>query len=207
MGTLDKSGTNIKSFGKGFTNINNGSLLNTPDRKQLFSLSETMYADRPDKDRFGLEDLLADETPITNNFHHWEQALPMLSEQPFIYKYRLAQARYFIRRAPGRKYLERITISTERPQLQFILKDKGNYYQLSLQYLLRDIPIKSPLQDAMFFICNGTQYHLMASLRDTAIMHWMNSYDNRISVLIPGFPAFAKEVLKPIEAMYPVVRK
>jgi hypothetical protein len=166
-----------------------------------------MYADRPDKDRFGLEDLLADETPVTNNFHDWEQALPMLSEQPFIYKYRLAQARYFIRRAPGRKYLERITISTERPQLQFILKDKDNYYQLSLQYLLRNTPIKSPLQDAMFFICNGTQYHLLASLRDIAMMHWMNSYHNRISVLKRSFHLFEKEILQGIEAIYPVVRR
>jgi len=190
MGTLDKSGKNIKSFGKGFANINNKRLLNTQDRKQLYGLSETMYADRPDKDRFGLEDLLVGETPITNNFHHWEQALPMLSEQPFIYKYRLAQTGHFMRRAPGRKYLERITISTERPQLQFILKDKGNFYELSLQYLLRGTPIKSPLQDAMLFIYNGTQYHLLASLRDTAMMHWMNSYDNRISVLKRSFSLF-----------------
>jgi hypothetical protein len=38
MGTLDKSGKNIKSFGKGFKNINNESLLNTPDRKELFKV-------------------------------------------------------------------------------------------------------------------------------------------------------------------------
>lgn len=204
MGTLDKSGKNIKSFGKGFANINNESLLNTPDRKQLYSLSETMYANRPDKDRFGLEDLLADETPITNNFHHWEQALPMLCEQPFIYKYRLGQARYFIKNAPRKKYSEPITISTGRPQLQFVLKDKGNYYQLSLQYLIRGEPIKNPLADAMFFVCNGTQYHLLASLRDVAISHWMNRFHNRISVLKPGFPLFEKEILQVIKVMYPV---
>jgi len=207
MGTFDKSGKNIKSFGKGFANINNNSLLNTPDRKHLYGLSETMYADRPDKDRFGLEDLLANETPITNNFHAWEQALPMLAEQPFVYKYKLARARHFIKKQPNRKYLERITVSTERPQLQFILKDKGNYYQLSLQYLLRDTPIKSPIEDAMFFVCNGTKYYLLASLRDTAIMHWMNSYDNRISVLKRSFSLFEKEILKGIEAIYPVARR
>ena len=130
----------------------------------------------------------------------------MLSGQPFVYKYRLAQARHFIRSAPRKKYLERITISTERPQLQFILKDKGNYYQLSLQYLLHGTPIKTPLEDAMFFVCDGTQYYLLGSLRDTAMMHWMNNYDNRISVLKRGFPEFKKEMLKWIEAMYTVVR-
>jgi len=206
-GTLDKTGKNIKSFGKGFKNINNEGLLDTPDRKELFSLSETMYAHRPDKDRFGLEDLLARETQIINNFGHWEQALPMLSRQPFIYKYRLAQARYFIRKAPGKKYLERITISTERPQVQFILKDKRNYYQLSLQYLVHGVPVKDPNEDALFFICDDTQYHLLGSLRDAAMVQWMSRFDNLISVLKPGFPAFEEKLLQTIEAMYPVVRR
>lgn len=59
-----------------------------------------------------------------------------------------------------------------------------------------------------FLFVMGTQYYLLASLQGTAIMHWMNSYDNRISVLKPGFPAFEKkQILKRIEAMYPVLRK
>jgi hypothetical protein len=51
------------------------------------------------------------------------------------------------------------------------------------------------------------QYHLLACLGDAAMMHWMNSCDNLISVLKPGFPAFEKEILERIEAMYPVIRK
>jgi hypothetical protein len=207
VGILDKSGKNIKSFGKGFANMNNESLLNTPSRRQLFALSETMYAQRPARDRFGLEDLLASETHITDNFYHWEKVLPLLCEQPIIYKYRLAQARHFIKKAPGRKYLERINISSERPQLQFVLKDKGNYYQLSLQYLVHGMPIKDAIEDALFFVYSDKQYYLLACLRDAAIMHWMSSFDNLVSVLKPCFPAFEKEILQRIEAMYRIVRK
>jgi hypothetical protein len=206
IGTLDKAGENIKSFGKGFANINEN-LLNTSGRQQLNNLSKVMYAAIPEKYTFEPEDLLTGKTHIADNFNHWEQALPTLAEQGFFYKYRLAHPKYFIKSAPRRKYLQQITISTERPQLQFVLKDKGDYFQLSLQYLVRGVPIKSPLEDALFFVCTGTQYHLLASLRDAAIVQWMSSFNDLISVLKRSFPAFENEVLQRIEALYPVVRK
>ena len=206
IGVLDKAGESIKSFGKGFVNIN-ANLLSTPGRQQLHNLSKVMYAAIPGKYTFEPEDLLTGKSHIADNFNQWEQALPLLAEQGFVYKYRLAHPKYFIKSAPGRKYLQQITISTERPQLQFVLKDKGNYFQLLLEYLVRGQPIKSPLEDALYFVCTGTQYHLLASLRDAAIVQWMSSLNNLISVLKPGFPAFEREVLQRIEAIYPVVRK
>jgi hypothetical protein len=63
------------------------------------------------------------------------------------------------------------------------------------------------MEDALFFVCDGTRYHLLASLRDVAMVHWMSGFHNRISVLKPGFPAFEMEVLRRIEAMYTVVKK
>jgi hypothetical protein len=206
-GTFDKAGKNIKSFGKGFAYVNDKSLLNTPNREQLYNLSEAMYAPLPKRYKFDTEDLLSGEMHIAENFNLWEQALSVLSEQPFVYKYDLAHPRYFMSNPPRRKYLERITLSTERPKLQFILKDKGNYYQLSMQYLLRGVPIKNPDEDALFFVCNGAQYHILASLRDAAMVQWMSSFDNLISVLKPRFPEFEKEILQRIEAMYRVIRK
>jgi len=205
-GTLDKAGDSIKSFGKGFANIDEY-LLDTPGRQQLYNLSKVMYAPVPEKYIFELEDLLTGNMPVAENFNHWEQALFILAEQQFVYKYRLAHPRYFIRNTPGRKYLQQIAISTDRPQLQFVLKDKGNYYQLSLQFLVRGMPVKNKLEDALFFVCTGTQYHLLASLRDAAMVQWMSGFQNRISVLKTGFPAFEKELLQRIEAMYTVVRK
>jgi len=206
-GTFDKTGNNIKSFGKGFEGINNEDLLKTPDRRKLYNLSEVMFPPLPERDKFEAEDLSAGKMHIAENFNQWEQAVPMLSQQPFVYKFRLAHTRYFIKRPPGRNYLERITISIDRPQLQFILKDKGSCYQLSLQYLLRGVPIKSPMEDALFFVCNDRQYHLLASLRDAAMVQWMSGYDNLISVLKPRFPAFEEEILQRIEPMYPMIRK
>lgn len=206
-GTLDKKGKNIKRFGKGFANIISENLLNTPGRQQLYNLSEAMYAPVQERYKFEQEDLLAGKTHIAENFNQWEQSLPVLSQQLFVYKFRLAHTKYFMTKAPGRKYLQRITISTERPQLQFILRDKGNYYQLLLQYLVRGVPIKNPMEDALFFVCNVTEYFLLASLRDAAMVQWMRDFDNRISVLKPGFPAFEKEILKRIESMYTVVCK
>jgi hypothetical protein len=205
-GAFDKGGKNIRSFGKGFANISE-KLLTTNDRKQLYNLSKAMYSPATDRHKLDPEDLLAGEMHIAENFRQWEQALPMLSGQPFVYKYDLAHIRYFMSNPPRRKYLERITISTDRPQLQFILKDKGNYYQLSLQYLVHGVPIKDSVEDALFFVCNDTEYHLLGSLRDAAMVQWMSGFDNLISVLKPGFPAFEKEILQCIEAMYTIVRK
>lgn len=205
-GTSDKAGKNIKGFGKGFANINNENLLSTPDQQQLYNLSEVMYVPLPKRHKFEPEDLLTGKMHIAENFNQWERALPMLSQQPFVYKLRLAHPKYFMRSTPGRKYLERITLSTERPQLQFFLKDKGNYYQLSLLYLVRGVPIKEPLEDALFFVCEDTQYYLLASLRDAAMVQWMSGFENLISVLKRGFPAFEKEILERIETVYTVVR-
>jgi hypothetical protein len=205
-GIFDKVGKNIKSFGKGFANISEN-LLTTNDRQQLYNLSKAMYSPATDRHKFDRQEMLAGEMHIAKNFHQWEQALPVLSEQPFIYKYDLAHPRYFMNNPPRRKYLERITISTERPQLQFVLKDKGNYYQLFLQYLVRGVPVKNPVEDALFFVYNDTQYHLLGSVRDAAMVQWMSGYHNLISVLKRSFHLFEKEILKGIEAIYPVVRR
>src|SRR6185312_8598909 len=176
-GIFEKSGKNIKSFGKGFANTNDKNLLNTSGRQQLYKLSEAMFAPLPKRHKFEPEDVLSGEMHLAESFHQWEQALQMLCEQPFAYKYDLAHPRYFISNPPRRKYLEQITFSNERPQLQFILKDKGNYYQLSLQYLIRGTPIKNPMEDALFFVYDDTQYYLLACLRDAAIVQWMSDFD------------------------------
>src|SRR5665213_1292302 len=82
----------------------------------------------------------------------------------------------------------------------------GNYYQLSLQFLIRGMPIKNPMEDALFFVCNYTEYYLLASLRDAAMVQWMSDFEHLISVLKTGFPAFEKEILQRIESMYTLVR-
>ena len=133
--------------------------------------------------------------------------LQFVKVRPFVYKYDLAHPRYFMNNPPRCKYLEQITISTERPQLQFMLKDKGNYYQLSLQYQVRGLPIKNPMEDALLFVGNDIQYHLLGSVRDAAMVQWMSGYHNLISVLKRSFHLFEKEILKGIEAIYPVVRR
>jgi hypothetical protein len=69
------------------------------------------------------------------------------------------------------------------------------------------VSIKEPLEDALFFVCNGIEYHLLASMRDAAMVQWMSSFENLISVLKPRFPEFEKEILQRIEAMYRVIRK
>jgi hypothetical protein len=190
-GIFDKLGKNIKSFGKGFANISEN-LLTTSDRQQLYNLSKAMYSPATDRHKFDREEMLAGEMHIAKNFRQWEQVLPMLSEQPFVYKYDLAHPRYFMSNPPRRKYLEPITISTERPQLQFVLIDKGNYYRLSLQYLVHGVPIKDPIEDALFFVGNDIRYHLLGSLRDAAMVQWMSSFDNLITVLKKSFPAFER---------------
>ena len=63
----------------------NEKLLTTPDRQQLYNLSEAMYALNVDRHKFDPEDLLAGEMRIAENFHQLEQALPLLSEQPLIF--------------------------------------------------------------------------------------------------------------------------
>jgi len=81
-----------------------------------------------------------------------------------------------------------------------------NYYQLSLQFLIRGMPINNPMEDALFFVCNYTEYYLSASLRDAAMVQWMSDFEHLISVLKAGFPAFEKEILQRIESMYTLVR-
>lgn len=80
------------------------------------------------------------------------------------------------------------------------MKDKGNYYQLSLQYLVGGVPIKSPVEDAVFFVSAGAQYYLPA-LRDSVMVPWMSGFANQIIVLKQGFTDFEKEILQEIEMM------
>jgi hypothetical protein len=127
-GVPDKAGNFIKSFGKGFENIS----AKTLDDRQLQRLSETMYAQTRKENNWEFSDLLNGDNYISENYNHWKQAVPLLAGRQFVYKFRLAKARYFMKQAPRKSYLQKISIATERPQIQFVLKDKGNYYQLSV---------------------------------------------------------------------------
>ncbi len=205
-GTLTKTGDTLKSLGKGFSQTNNSILLNTTDCKQLHQLATELFNNSKGY-CWEMEALFLADTKLQKQFSYWNQCLPLLTNQPHVYRYILAHPRTYMRQPPMRNYLRKIVISPERPQLQFVLRDKGPYYQLRLQFLVRGIPLKNAQEDALFFVYSNEQYFLLNSYRDVAVMQWMQSCNNTISVMKAGFTQFEKEVLDVLKTLYTVIIK
>jgi hypothetical protein len=196
-GQQNKTGNGIKRFDAFLSNLQ----LMTGDQQTLNKLGLAMWK-------------LVEKLPGTfRNFNDertklaekllqlWEQALPVLSLQPFLYSYRLSRARE-LRQKPRRNEMVPCSISKDRPVLQFVLVDCGNYYRFYPELKIRDKSYRVFSYAAPLLVTIKNKFYLLNSIRDAAILETME----KVTIFKEPFPAFENEVLTPLQQYYTVRR-
>lgn len=137
-------------------------------------------------------------------FEAWRKMITLLQQQSFVYSYFLYRTEELKKGRPAKKRTLHIQISSETPDIRFLLADHGSFYQLEMQVLVKGEPLAEYEADTTFFISQGQIIYLLPSLRDAAIAQWMDRSGGMITVFKEHFPQFEQDILNPIRQCYAV---
>jgi hypothetical protein len=142
---------------------------------------------------------------IEKAFNIWQTLLPILQRQPFVYIYDFfGPGELRIRHRPEKKRVRLVSINCDIPFVSFILKDKGMYWQLTMQLTIKNHLLQEYNIDTSFFIRHNHDLYMFASLRDAVIAEWIFRSGGMLTVFKEHFANFEKEILDQIRMYYPV---
>ncbi|QES88494.1 hypothetical protein E0W69_007405 [Rhizosphaericola mali] len=166
LDTLNKNGVPLKRFGKGFEGIKSEDF-KLLDQKELYSICQDMITNAKKRVEYYYDDLFEMSEDFLQCFHNWQSALPLIAREKNIYHSNMGKLRYYMRQKPMPKYVNEIKISDEPIRLQFTLKNKGRYYQLSLAFTINGKILTNAEIRGLFFISNEDKcYYMLASIQD-----------------------------------------
>jgi hypothetical protein len=112
-----------------------------------------------------------------------------------------------LKRTPQKNRVRKISLSAVAPVLQFVLKDKGVFYQLEMQVWIINRLLEKPDTGTTFFIGNNQTLYMLSSIRDAAIAEWIHRSGGWITIFKEHFVQFEQEILLPLQQCYPVEHK
>ncbi|WP_316799504.1 hypothetical protein [Pedobacter frigidisoli] len=203
-GQLNKARTNVHMFIKmlGPEDVEESSL--TEEQKNLNAICLQMeeiawLADR----KAWVNEITASPDEIKSKhrelFTLWHAAWPYLAVQRFLRLYYTVH-KELLRMKPVKSEIRPLKISTARPQIFFILKDCGEYFELRLRVKIgkKIISIVHWYED-LFLSADDCyfEYYLFDSYQDLQLAKFFKSYSHRFSVLKTHYDgAFAAFVQK-----------
>lgn len=136
--------------------------------------------------------------------NHWRDLVNQLSRQAFVYAYFLHRVDQLKKDKPHKQRATRITVSTDVPVVTFSLTDKGVYYQFRPEIWINGELVQECETDTSFFVSHKNTLYLLRSLRDAALLQWIEQLDGMITVFKEHFAAFEQTILIPIRHHYTV---
>jgi hypothetical protein len=204
IGYLNKAGTYVKFFG----NFISGAQKQydeylTEDQRTLNQLCYEMCQLAENLPGSFLEEPITEHGKMNALFELWEKAFSLLQYQPYVFKCYLYTKRE-LKGKPSKQHLDLIEIKTEKPLLQFYLSDRQDFFQLQLKAAVKNRVLEHFFTDHSFFIKDDREIYLLPSLRDAAIVEWMESCDNSITIFKEHFNQFERDFLNPLRENYSV---
>lgn len=134
----------------------------------------------------------------------WRDLINQLSQQTFVYAHFLGRLEQLKKNKPSKNSAARIAVSTDVPVVTFSLTDKDVYYQFRPEIWINGEAIEEYEADTSFFVSHRNTLYLLGSLRDAAILQWMDQLDGVITVFKEHFAAFEQTILAPVREHYTV---
>jgi hypothetical protein len=205
LGKLNKAGDHIKSFGKFLSGIQKEhDALLTEEQRTLNSLCLQIWklVEKLPNELIH-EDMLYNGTDdLSRLLDLWHQAFPLLMRQA-VYKHFYFQPRQ-LKGKPSKMYMQKINLKDAAPLIQFKLTDKGIFQQLELLLLINGKEIRNHKIFDTFFIRENDNIYLLSSLRDAAMVEWMEKSEGKITVFKNQFTQFENNFLQPLKKYYEV---
>lgn len=150
-------------------------------------------------------------------FDLWKNILPLIIGQKFICHQWTYGLKYLTQR-PVKKDIRSCQISSEIPQLKFILTDKGEYYFLDLKFMVNGKLLKfqrfSPFYFAIseegskrFFQDGPKLLYLLGSLSDAEMTGFFSKANFRIVVLKKHYDGYFRNFVDNIKKAYSLTEK
>lgn len=136
--------------------------------------------------------------------NYWRNLIHSLSQQAFVYAYFLHRVEQITKEKPSRQRASRIVVSTDVPVVTFSLTDKGVYFQFRPEIWINGEPVQEFEADTSFFVSHKHTLYLIGSLRDAALLQWLDQLDGVITIFKEHYAAFEQTILAPIRQHYPV---
>lgn len=136
--------------------------------------------------------------------NHWRELVNQLSRQAFVYAYFLHRVDQLKKDKPHKQRATQIIVSTDVPVVAFSLTDMGVYYQFRPEIWINGEAIEEYEADTSFFVTHKNTLYLLGSLRDAAILQWMDQLEGVITVFKEHFAAFEQTILAPVRQHYTV---
>jgi hypothetical protein len=137
-------------------------------------------------------------------FALWQQALPLLVMEQFVYSYNTHQNNNLGHR-PQKTGMERCSFSWLTPALTFSLKKKPDHHVLMPRVTINGKTLKLQHNpDFFMYDKEQKQFYLLASLQDDGMLAWMADFQNRLSVLNEHFDNFQASFLSRLKSCYQV---
>ena len=176
-GTLNKARTEVKSF-KNFIRVPEKlpNIPIPPIQKLLNSICFEMW-----KLVHQLPARILKEPaslPQIQTLHElWQQALPLLSEQTFLYQYYSFRLK-FLRQKPIKKYMLPCLVNQIRPVITLQIKDCGDYYRINLKITIdgKTIPYKEKDNSFLLWIRRKEEHIYLWDLKQSALLEWMGEH-------------------------------
>ncbi|MBZ4190549.1 hypothetical protein [Niabella beijingensis] len=141
-----------------------------------------------------------DSTALEDFFQLWKELLPLVTHQPFVFKTRHWMWQ-MLKQKPQKMYSYPVKINVHIPEVQFELIDKGAYYQLRMNILINGAKLlKYELYGALIFYKD--RVCLSGSLRDAAIIEFMQKTAGFITIFKEHFEEFEEQVLHKLSDAY-----
>ncbi len=205
IGKFNKAGDKIKSFGNFLSGLQKEyDALLTPEQRELNSIALELYKQVEKLPQELIhEDMSYNETDgLSHVYKLWQKAIPLL-EQQHSYTHPYFQKRQ-LKGKPSFSWLEKIDVRKAVPVIEFKLTDKGAFYQLEMKPVINGKAISNYEMISTFFISEGDNIYMLASVRDAAVAEWMEKSKNKITIFKKQFARFETSFLQPLEKYYPV---
>jgi len=206
MGTLNKQQSAVKSFRQFLVSLQKESQqLLTNDQQFLNTAGYQLWKQveaQPGHIINGYS-IKSFSKNLTAIFYAWQEIIPVLQRQPFIYSYYLYSVKE-LKGKPQRRRIKRIGFSIQSPELRFILKDRRHFYVLQMQVWINNKLLPHCDTGATLFINHRQVFYLLGSLRDAAIAQWIHLSGECITIFKEHFAKFENEILIPLRQCYSV---
>lgn len=135
----------------------------------------------------------------------WEQAIPLLLNEKYNYRYYTYLLRYLRNSKPRKTDMGGCKYSLERPVLSFLLKCHQDHFSLEAVVSVNGIALQFKHKSPLFIFDQATGLsYLISSVQDDDLLLWMLSYNNRLTVLKEHFNEFHNAFLSELSAFYSV---
>ena len=131
---------------------------------------------------------------LTELFDTWQQLLPMIKYQPFVFR-NWRWIWRMLNKKPRKGDVEAVHISIHNPVIEFELIERKEFYQLHIKISANGKPVSKYETYPRFFIIANNQLYVYSFLRDAAIAELMNAVKGFITIFKENYDEFEQQVL------------